>query len=195
MDWREQHAQRIESFPSNVRDAYRHSSGHEAELRASRACGCFQCLAVFPPTAIENWIGDAGGAEGRTALCPACGVDAVIGDAAGFPIGRPFLKLMSSYWFSTAGEARPGRRAFWLGVALLLVAGAFGVKQSVERNRLRAKLAEVNGELAKYQAIVDQIERVPPEQARVLSRVKPEYERVLKEKRDLEAALGHRARR
>jgi hypothetical protein len=36
-------------------------------------CGCFHCLATFRAEAIHGWV-DAG----KTALCPRCGVDAVL---------------------------------------------------------------------------------------------------------------------
>jgi hypothetical protein len=36
-------------------------------------CGCFHCLATFRAEAIHGWL-DAG----KTALCPNCGVDAVL---------------------------------------------------------------------------------------------------------------------
>lgn len=35
-----------------------------------------------------------------TALCPYCGIDAVIGESAGYPLTEEFLKKMRDYWFS-----------------------------------------------------------------------------------------------
>jgi hypothetical protein len=37
--------------------------------------------------------------EGQTALCPKCGIDAVIGSASGYPISREFLAEMHRHWF------------------------------------------------------------------------------------------------
>lgn len=82
--------------------AHRHSAGHRAELLASERCGCFYCLAVFSPQAIDEWIdadADSDDEAGTTALCPACGIDAVIGSAAGFPLRREFLQAMRARWF------------------------------------------------------------------------------------------------
>lgn len=87
--------------------AHRHSAGHRAELLASERCGCFHCLAVFSPQAIDEWIDAADDADadsddnevGTTALCPACGIDAVIGSAAGFPLQGEFLQAMRARWF------------------------------------------------------------------------------------------------
>ena len=74
--------------------AHQHSINHREELERSTLCGCFDCLHIFPPTEIEEWID-----EDDTALCPKCGIDSVIGDASGYEISREFLKKMMDYWF------------------------------------------------------------------------------------------------
>jgi hypothetical protein len=83
--------------------AYEHSDSNQAEVRASEECGCFHCLAVFPPEAVRRWIGDGDFA----ALCPRCGLDSVIGSASGFPLTPEFLTLMQQHWFGdgSAGDA------------------------------------------------------------------------------------------
>ena len=78
--------------------AHAPSSRHESELRSSRVCGCFHCLRSFAPSAITEWIEEAP-ADERTALCPFCGIDAVIGSQSGFPITTEFLKQMEAHWF------------------------------------------------------------------------------------------------
>lgn len=88
--------------------AHRHSANHRAQLLASERCGCFFCLAMFSPQAVVEWIdapadaaADANDDEvGVTALCPACGIDAVIGSASGFAIERAFLQAMQARWFA-----------------------------------------------------------------------------------------------
>ncbi len=75
-------------------DAHRFSSGHKAQLQGDTLCGCFYCLSVFPPREIEAWLDPEG-----TALCPHCGIDAVIGASSGYPITREFLEKMRNYWF------------------------------------------------------------------------------------------------
>jgi hypothetical protein len=89
--------QPIAEDPDYIR-AHDHSSRHEAEVIASSVCGCFYCLHVFPPAEINEWIDEPIGG-GRTASGPKCGIDAVIGSAAGYPITRPFLKRMQKHWF------------------------------------------------------------------------------------------------
>lgn len=77
--------------------AHRHSVNHRRQIEASRACGCFSCLAIFLPDDITDWIPEKGG--GETARCPRCDVDSVIGSASGFPITKEFLGEMRLYWF------------------------------------------------------------------------------------------------
>ncbi|HEX5724898.1 MAG TPA: cytoplasmic protein [Longimicrobiaceae bacterium] len=63
-------------------------------MLASETCGCFYCLKAFPPSAIAEWVD-----RGETALCPRCGIDAVLGSASGYPLTREFLREMRSFWF------------------------------------------------------------------------------------------------
>jgi hypothetical protein len=79
--------------------AHAASSGHRNQIMRSELCGCFYCLEQFPPTAIIEWCDEDSTGEGQTALCPRCGVDSVIGSAAGFPITREFLEAMNRRWF------------------------------------------------------------------------------------------------
>ena len=86
------------SFPLETLDAaHRHSANHKAELDISDACGCFFCQEVFAVNDIEEWVED----ESGTALCPHCGVDAVIGSASGFPVADAnFIRAMRERWFN-----------------------------------------------------------------------------------------------
>lgn len=74
--------------------AHKHRIRHRAEVEASTLCGCFYCLATFPPADITQWCD-----EQSTALCPKCGIDSVIGDASGYPIDERFLTRMNKHWF------------------------------------------------------------------------------------------------
>ena len=75
---------------ANLESAHKHSSRHREEILASEVCGCFYCLATFPPGEIEDWI-DEKKRVGETAICPRCGIDSVIGSQSGFPITPEFL--------------------------------------------------------------------------------------------------------
>lgn len=63
-------------------------------LEHDKRCGCFHCLKVFDTKELE-WVD-----FGLTALCPYCGIDAVIGESAGYPLTEEFLEKMRDYWFS-----------------------------------------------------------------------------------------------
>lgn len=76
-------------------DAHRHSINHRDHLLRDRVCGCFFCLAIFSTADITEWIADTSG----TAVCPFCGVDAVIGESSGYPITPAFLEEMQKRWF------------------------------------------------------------------------------------------------
>jgi len=75
--------------------AHRFSRDHKELLLKDKKCGCFYCLEIFDPSEIKMWIKD----EKGTAICPFCGVDAVLGESSGFPITKTFLSKMKTHWF------------------------------------------------------------------------------------------------
>ena len=83
--------------------AHEYASNHRAEIEAGPLCGCFCCLRTFPPTEIVEWVD-----HGTTAVCPRCGVDAVLGGGAPLPVtDSAFLRTMNAYWFSVTKEPPP----------------------------------------------------------------------------------------
>ena len=82
--------------PEYIR-AHKHSIRNRVEILASDHCGCFFCLAVFSPNAIERWVNEMDSSQ--TALCPKCGIDSVIGSLSDFPINEEFLTQMELHWF------------------------------------------------------------------------------------------------
>jgi len=76
--------------------AREHASRHRAEIQASARCGCFFCFHTFPNTEIRAWVD-----SDQTALCPACGIDAVIGDASKHRLDSKFLRQMHTHFFSS----------------------------------------------------------------------------------------------
>lgn len=56
--------------------AHAASFGNEEAMKKASACGCFKCKTMFTPAEITEWIPEQDGR--RTALCPYCGVDAVV---------------------------------------------------------------------------------------------------------------------
>lgn len=95
---------------ADLESAHKHSIRHRPEIEASDLCGCFYCLTTFRPNEITDWVDSPDNAKGthqdesgQTALCPQCGIDSVIGSAAGFPLDATFLEAMNVRWFQTSG--------------------------------------------------------------------------------------------
>ena len=77
----------------------------ETELQAAQArsihnrrhltgrCGCFHCLSTFMAERVTQWTDDE-----DTALCPVCGVDAVLSSATDV-ITADALEQMHARWF------------------------------------------------------------------------------------------------
>jgi hypothetical protein len=79
--------------------AHQHSANHRKQVLGSEKCGCFYCLEIFSPAKIEEWVDEDENEIGRTALCPFCEIDSVIGSKSGVPITKEFLKAMNQVWF------------------------------------------------------------------------------------------------
>jgi hypothetical protein len=87
---------------ANLAALHKKSRNHKSSLYKGRICGCFYCFAEYPFEQIAEWI-DAD----RTALCPRCGVDAVLGfdtPAA----DQELLHAMHERWFGTRRHLTPG---------------------------------------------------------------------------------------
>lgn len=76
-----------------MKKPYAAASMHRAQVLRSSTCGCFHCLSTFAPTSITTWVD-----EGKTALCPVCGVNAVIGSDSGSLITRELLETLKHQW-------------------------------------------------------------------------------------------------
>ena len=97
--------------------AHSHSLNNQTEVEASRICGCFFCMEVFPAVEISAWTTaslptpeaiEAGFA--LTAICPHCGSESVIGDKSGYPITAQFLHLMNQAWYQKTILYKPPAR-------------------------------------------------------------------------------------
>ncbi len=86
-------------LPSETDIAHEHSASNHDEVLRSETCGCFYCCRVFPPSEIKEWANDGRATPGKTARCPHCDIDSVLGSASGFPITPEFLKRMNECWF------------------------------------------------------------------------------------------------
>lgn len=79
--------------------AHKHCIRHHDAVMASTLCGCFYCCEMFAPSEITRWLADGATESDKTALCPYCGIDSVIGSASGYPITHEFLERMKQHWF------------------------------------------------------------------------------------------------
>ena len=78
-------------------EACSHAITHRAEIEESALCACFYCFRTFPPGEIDRWMSDG------TAFCPHCGVDSLLGNASGLPVGdETFLRAMYDKWLKAA---------------------------------------------------------------------------------------------
>ena len=73
--------------------AHRHSMHNREQLASGGECGCFHCLRTFDANEVTAWTNDD-----LTALCPHCGIDAVLSSRFD-SINRVFLQTMHDYWF------------------------------------------------------------------------------------------------
>jgi hypothetical protein len=88
----------LSAMPVRIREAHAHCINNKDEITNSTLCGCFYCTQTFTPNEIEEWV-----SGGRNAICPYCGMDAVLGDKSGYPINNQFLTEMNLYWFQGDG--------------------------------------------------------------------------------------------
>ena len=72
---------------------HRHTRANRMELEASEVCGCIACERIYFPSEVVRWLDDG------TAMCPHCGVDAVVGSASGIPIMPGVLRRAHERWF------------------------------------------------------------------------------------------------
>lgn len=77
--------------------AHYFASNNELELsKKTQLCGCFYCKSVFQSNEISKFVGFE---TPKTALCPKCEIDSVIGEYSGYPITKEFMKKMYLTWF------------------------------------------------------------------------------------------------
>lgn len=61
-----------------LENLHSHSISNEIEIMSSSLCGCFYCNRLFKSNKVKDFMGEKDGT--RTAYCPYCGIDSVIGD-------------------------------------------------------------------------------------------------------------------
>ena len=84
---------------NTIIEAHEFCSNHRNSILKSKVCGCFYCLELFAPNEILDWIDMDKDGIGQTALCPKCGIDAVIGSNDIKDLNKDFLTKMNNDWF------------------------------------------------------------------------------------------------
>jgi len=81
--------------PTQLKNAPKYSMRNRVSIEESEGCGCYCCCEVFSKLGITEWTD-----KGETAICPKCGVDAVIAQSMSVPLDKESLKEMQQYWFA-----------------------------------------------------------------------------------------------
>lgn len=90
---------------ADLESIHRFSSRNRELLARSEHAGCFYCQALFNPSEIKDWVDgrqvESGDSEGGvTALCPHCGIDAVLPSAASITLSAVLLAEMRDHFFN-----------------------------------------------------------------------------------------------
>ena len=86
------------SMPA-IAEAHEFAIYNRAALEAGEWAACYHCREVFSPSEIGDFTD-----EGQTAMCPYCGVDAVLPESAGYPFLPEVLKALREHWFGPAED-------------------------------------------------------------------------------------------
>ena len=77
-----------------MKGIHSHTLRNRKEIEASDNCVCISCRETFNASEVEDYID-----EGETALCPKCGIDAVIGDCTGISMDKETLNELNKEFF------------------------------------------------------------------------------------------------
>ena len=78
---------------------YEHCSNNKEELLKSEKCGCFNCLTIFDPKEIFEWIEFDEGEY--TAFCPYCAIDSILPESDEYELTEDLLKKMHKRWMES----------------------------------------------------------------------------------------------
>jgi hypothetical protein len=78
---------------ADLEQLHKKSQRNRAQLAQAAVCGCFYCLSEYPFEQITKWTDN-----GQTAICPVCGIDAVI-DFSSATANQELLRSMHERWF------------------------------------------------------------------------------------------------
>ncbi len=73
-------------------DIQKHTHDNEVEILRSKTCSCLFCRQTYDARLVNDWANDE---RGMSAICPECGMDAVVGDNGGEPMDKALLKELN----------------------------------------------------------------------------------------------------
>jgi hypothetical protein len=86
---------------ANFNKEHEKSRRNRSSLAKSAICACFYCFNEYPYKQIVEWIDNE-----KTALCPRCGIDAVVGfDSPA--VDREMLRKLHDRWFGHSKRLTP----------------------------------------------------------------------------------------
>ena len=78
-----------------LKKAHDHTIYNREEIEKSGTVYCISCQESMAPSEITEFVD-----EGRTGLCPHCGMDALIGEACGIQLTDTLLKRLHKKYFT-----------------------------------------------------------------------------------------------
>ena len=82
-----------------LHEIHTHCTANREEIEASSRCACFYCQEVFRATEVKDYIVEPSMDYKETALCPRCGADTILGDAAGIPFYKELIEKLHHHYF------------------------------------------------------------------------------------------------
>ncbi|WP_251197448.1 hypothetical protein [Anaerotardibacter muris] len=101
----------IEDAPTTIVPSLDFEAKHELNkqsafnrdiIKDAGYCGCFHCGSSFKASEVQDWLKEQHGKD--TALCPYCGVDAVIIGTEEYPLSTALLAKLYVEWFEKEYE-------------------------------------------------------------------------------------------
>lgn len=66
---------------------------NRSQQASSKSAICYHCAGSFSASEVSQYTD-----SGQTALCPKCGVDAVLFESSGHPMTQEFARLAGAHW-------------------------------------------------------------------------------------------------
>lgn len=82
---------------------------NKTSLLASKQVGCFSCATIYSPEQITQWVD---GDPDHTAICPHCGIDALLPESPLYQLDMYLLKVMKRRFCPDLDDSTVERKTF-----------------------------------------------------------------------------------